>query len=261
MRKRHLLTIRRVRLPCSIRRDVGDQPSQLSSDSICSSAEHSIGLGVPVDTARNVAPDVRTSGDMQTAPRLAPFPRDDALIAHAQAALERLGPCSPDALERELRVTYPEVSVQPQSAVAQLRPQPVWYIFRDGHVRPTLLPDAWLDDALPAFVIGEDGTYLDANDAASRLLGVRVEKIRGARIGAFTRHEPTEDAGLRAFAVLARTGFLESTAVVGGPDGQLEVLVDYRITKTAEGGFRMVMRPRSPADSAGRSQAPSGPVL
>jgi PAS domain-containing protein len=201
-----------------------------------------------LDTARNVARDVKISGPLATTPRLAPLPRDDALIAHADAALERLGPCSPDALERELRVTYPEVSVQPQSTVAQLGPQPVWYIFRDGHVRPALLPDTWLDDALPAFVIGEDGTYLDANDAASTLLGVPIKKIRGARIGAFTRHEPTEDAGIRAFAVLARTGLLESTAVVGGPGGDLEVFVDYRITKRAEGGFRMVMRPRHAAD-------------
>jgi PAS domain-containing protein len=191
---------------------------------------------------------VKISGQLQTAPRLSPFPRDDALIAHAHAALERLGPCSPDALERELRVTYPEVSVQPQSTVAQLSPEPVWYLFRDGHVRPALPAETWVDDALPAFVIGEDGTYLDANDAATGLLGVPIEKIRGARIGTFTRHEPTEDAGMRAFAVLARTGFLESTAVVGRPGGESEVLVDYRITKQAEGGFRMVMRPRRAAD-------------
>jgi PAS domain-containing protein len=191
-----------------------------------------------------------------TAPRLAPFPRDDALMAHAQAALDRLGPCEPDALESDLRATYPEVSVQRQSEVAQMSLQPVWYVFRDGHLYPALSPDVWLDEALPMLVIGEDGVYVDANDSASDLLGLPVEQIRGARIGSFTRHEPTDDAGMRAFAALARTGVLESTAVVGRPIGNAEVLVDYRITKEAQGGYRMLMRPRRDA----RSDKPMEPT-
>jgi PAS domain-containing protein len=181
---------------------------------------------------------------LTTAPRLAPFPRDEALIAHAEVALERLGPCSPEALERELRTTYPHVSVQPQSQVAQLTLQSVWYVFRDGHFARPLSPDAWLEENLPTLVIGDDGTYLDANDAASDLLRIPREQIRGARVGSFTRHEPTEDAGMRAFATLARTGLLESTAVVAGPHHDDGVLVDYRITKQADGRYEMVMRPR-----------------
>ena len=185
------------------------------------------------------------------APRLAPFPRDEALIAHAEAALDRLGRCSADTLERVLRATYPEVSVQPQSSVAQLSPEPVWYVFRDGHLRPPVSPEAWLDETLPTLLIGEDGTYVDANDAAGDLLGLPVDEIRGARIGSFTRHEPTEEAGMRAFAALARTGLLESTAVVARPGNGDGTLVDYRITRRAEGGYRMVMRPRT---ATGRQQ-------
>jgi len=180
-----------------------------------------------------------------TAPRLAPFPRDEALIAHAETALERLARCSPEDLQRALRETYPHVTVQAQSPVAQLGPQRVWYVFRDGHVGPTVSPDAWLDENLPTFVIGDDGTYLDANDSASDLLGLPVERIRGARIGSFTKHEASDEAGMRTFAVLARTGALESIAVVARPGTDDGLLVDYRITKEAEGRYRMVMRPRS----------------
>jgi PAS domain-containing protein len=182
-----------------------------------------------------------------TVPRLAPFPHDEALIAHADVALDRLGSCSPEDLQRELRATYPDVSVQRQSQIAQMTLEPVWYVFRDGHLGPALSPDSWLDDNLPTFVIGDDGTYLDANDAASDLLGLRVEHIRGARIGSFTRHEATEDAGVRAFAVLARTGYLESTAVVAGSPDADGLLVDYRITKQPDGRYQMVMRPRRAA--------------
>src|SRR4051794_40207210 len=60
----------------------------------------------------------------------------------------------------------------------------------------------------PTFVIAEDGTYTDANPAAAELVGWRVDRIVGARIGSFTRHE--DEAGRRVFASLSSTRALES---------------------------------------------------
>jgi len=177
-------------------------------------------------------------------PRLSIFPRDEALRAHAETALDVLVTCLPEELERELRATYPAVSVRPKSDAAQVGHEgPCWYVFREGGVRAAPPPDWWLEPDLPTFVIGDDGAYLDANDAAATLVGLTVERIVGARIGSFTRHEATDAAGMRVFETLALKGTIESTAVVV-PANEEERPVDYRVTRRPDGGYAMIMRER-----------------
>jgi PAS domain-containing protein len=176
-------------------------------------------------------------------PTLSIFPRDDALKAHIDTAMERLGSCGPDDLERELSQAYPKVVVRVRSDAAQLGNDAAWYVFRDGVVTSPDSSEWWLGSTLPSFEIGEDGSYLDANAAAAALVGRPIAMIKGARIGTFTRHEADEAAGMRTFAKASQAGGLESTAVVVRPDGQ-ELAVDYRLIRCPEGGYTMVMRER-----------------
>ena len=113
-------------------------------------------------------------------------------------------------------------------------------------------PEWWLADGLATVLIDDAGRDVQADPAAADLFGVPAEDIVGSRIGRFTRHEPSDEAGLRAFDVLAREGVLVSTAVVLRPDGS-ECEIDYRITRS-EGVYTMVMRRQDHDASQGSAQ-------
>lgn len=177
-------------------------------------------------------------------PNLVVFPRVDAAFrAHVDSAMERLDPDDPAELEEYLRDAYPEVSVRERLRLADFGGVPAWYVYRDGSLNTLTDEDWWTSPDLPEFHIDTQGTYVAANPAAVALVGRKAEEIIGMRIGSLTRHEPVDDPGLRAFAVLAETGVLESTAVVVRPDGA-EVAVRYRLSGGAEDGYRMVMDTR-----------------
>ena len=170
------------------------------------------------------------------------FPDDDlAFHAHVDAALRRR-PQGAAAFEQYLYDAYPEARVRERSGLADLGGEHAWYVYRDGTALTSRDEDWWSSPYLPAFEIDPAGTYTAGNAAAADLLGRDVRSIIGSRIGSFTRHEATDDAGLQAFAVLAEKGVLESTAVVVRPDGT-EIRVRYRLTGNPAVGYHMVMRP------------------
>ncbi len=184
--------------------------------------------------------------------RLVTFPASDhAFRAHVEAAVELLpadGAVSSAhcrRVEAEVRLAYPRASVRAQDALATLAVggPSAWYAYRDGQIEGRGAEEDWsMDESLPRMKFDDRGTYFAANQAAADLVGVPIEAILGSRIGRFTRHEPTDSPGLRAFDVLAREGSLESTAIVVRPDGD-EIPVDYRIV-SADDGFEMVLRNR-----------------
>jgi PAS domain-containing protein len=184
-----------------------------------------------------------TEGAVETYIRLITFPHEDlAFRAHVTAAQEMFGRWEEAAVLAEVRVAYPRATLRRAAALAALSPhEDTWYAYRDGSIMLAAREEWWHDATLPRTVISPAGEYLDANDAAAELFGVPVEQIRGARIGRFTRHEASGEAGRRAFAVLGQTGSLQSTAVVARPDGA-DVDIEYRITTSADGTHEMVMR-------------------
>lgn len=165
------------------------------------------------------------------------FPDDDlAFRAHVEAALRRR-PQAPADLEEYLHDAYPEARVRERLGFAELGGEHAWYVYRDGTALTSRDEGWWASADLAEFEIDATGTYRAANATAIELVG---RDVVGRPIGSFTRHEAADDAGLRAFAVLAETGVLESTAVVVRPDGA-EIAVRYRLTGNPTDGYRMVM--------------------
>lgn len=174
-------------------------------------------------------------------PNVVVFPRDDrAFRAHVEWAVENLDPAQPEQLQEQLSDAYPEVRVQWRIGLADLGGDRAWYVYRDGSAVTSTDADWWTRPDIAEFHIDATGSYVSANAAAAELLGRSIGDIVGKRVGSFTRHEAAPEPGLRAFAVLAETGCLESTAVVVRPD-RAEVLVRYRVTGHPAGGYRMVM--------------------
>ena len=176
--------------------------------------------------------------------KLVVFPRDDrAFRAHLEWAVEHVDPARPEQLQEQLSEAYPHVRVQARIGLADLGADRAWYVYRDGSAVTSTDADWWTRPDIAVFDIDATGSYVSANAAAAELLGRDIDDIVGKRVGSFTRHETAPEPGLRAFAVLAETGCLESTAVVVRPD-RAEVAVRYRVTGHSAEGYRMVMIPR-----------------
>ncbi len=176
------------------------------------------------------------------------FPRNDrAFRVHVEWAVERLAARDPAELEESVKAAYPHTRVRERMPLADLGGRHAWYVYRDGSLTAADEHDWSATSEVAEFDIDATGTYVGANAAAASLVGIAVEQIIGRTVGSFTRHERDQDAGRRAFAVLAEAGYLESTAIVVRPDGN-EVPVHYRITGTRAHGFRMVMAERHNVD-------------
>jgi PAS domain S-box-containing protein len=82
--------------------------------------------------------------------------------------------------------------------------------------------------SLPRVIVGPNGRYVDANDAAAHLFGVRRDEIIGRAVGSFTAHENDDEIGRRPLGLAVRGRRVASTAVVTRPDGEawpIEVMV------------------------------------
>jgi PAS domain S-box-containing protein len=183
-------------------------------------------------------------------PRVVTVPSDDdAFRVHVQMAvnsrLDSGGPLEIDDVESEVRQAYPDAQIRSNDDLARLSPDDVvWYAYRDS-TREAASQDAWWDDpSLARTVVDEDGRYLDANEPAGALFGIEARDIVGRTAGDFTRHA-TARLGSALMSTLARTGALESTAVVVHPDGT-EVPIAFHIRRDGDGPGRhvTVMRPR-----------------
>lgn len=179
--------------------------------------------------------------DASGAPKVVVFPNQDrAFRAHVEWAVERLATNDPAHLEASLSDAYPDARVRERVALAEVGGHHAWYVYRDGSARRAANRDWWAKAGVAEFLIDGAGTYTAANAAAAELVGRDIDHIVGMRIGSLTRHEEVDDPGLRAFEVLADTGFLESTAIVVRHDEE-EIPVRYRITGTPADGYRMHM--------------------
>ena len=173
---------------------------------------------------------------------------DAAFRVHVDLAMQRLGTPSVAALQAEIRKAYPRAAVRPGDPLGSLGAAARWYVYRDGGGAPARADDDWwVDGSLPTTVVGDDGRYLDANDAAAALFGVSKAAIVGAATGSFTRHESDPALAARLIEVLRRAGELRSTAIVLRSGGD-EVPIEFHMSRLPgeRRQYRTVMRPANP---------------
>jgi hypothetical protein len=76
--------------------------------------------------------DARADGSAEAVPNLRCFPAGDRVFAaDAQRLLDAAD--SPRALQAHLRKLYPRAVVRAQDPMATVRPEVIWYVYRDGN--------------------------------------------------------------------------------------------------------------------------------
>jgi len=142
-------------------------------------------------------------------------------------------------LTAALASVHPGVSVSPRDSLAGFGDS-VLYVFRDGTARARHHGTDWTgDDDTARLVTDEAGRYVEANDGAARLFGVRHEEIIGAKAGSFTRPDARIQDADALWHALANTGELHSLAVVQCSDGT-QVPVEFVTLRDADGPGRHV---------------------
>jgi PAS domain-containing protein len=170
------------------------------------------------------------------------FPSGDlAFREHVTLAQERLLRWNPVAIIEQVRLAYPAASTIQASETAVLDADvELWYVYRDGRVLARSAEGEWSDQLGTGHaVIGQDGRYVDADEAAAALFGVPRGDIIGRLAGEFSRHENDEALG-RRLLTLADRQELSSTAVVLGPDAD-ERWIEFLI-RSSPAGYYVSMR-------------------
>jgi PAS domain S-box-containing protein len=150
------------------------------------------------------------------------FPSHDSAFAeHVARAREERGAWDAEWVVARIRAAYPDATATQASALAALAPETErWYVYRDGSSRAFPHDPSWADDeSLPRAVVGPDGRYVDANDAAAALFGADREQIIGRRVGSFTAHEDDDEIGDRLLSIASVGQPVSSIAVLKRPEG------------------------------------------
>jgi PAS domain S-box-containing protein len=193
--------------------------------------------------------------------RIVTFPRDDAAFeVHVNLAREQMSSWNAGTLVDRVRAAYPLAAAKLASPAAHLDPlTDVWYVFRDGVIRPPKRDLTWADDPDAArAVLDQEGRYLDLNEAAAELFGVSREAVIGRPAGSFTSHEREPELGDRLLTTAGRQGGLGSTAVVTRPNGETRP-IEFVVRPIRDGGFVVAMRPVL-TSSVGTGPATAEPV-
>lgn len=174
------------------------------------------------------------------------FPADDAVFNERVAELVR-GPedagepsdgvALAQRLTAALRIVHPDVATSWRASIAGFGDR-VLYVFRDGTAASTLGGDDWIDAASCARVVTDPaGAYLDANDAAVELFGVRRDDIIGSRAGRFTEPDARITDADALWRALQKRGKLHSLATVRRAGGEL-VAVEFITLRDGDGPGR-----------------------
>jgi PAS domain S-box-containing protein len=172
------------------------------------------------------------------------FPADDEVLRkRVHDALEHGDEPSAnkarDALLSRMRVVYPRAEVRVRDPLAGFG-EPTLYVFRDGGIASSLGSETWREDPSSArLVTNEEGTYVDANDAAVELLGLNKNQIVGQRAGTFTKPDARIEDAAGLWELLKTSGRLHSLAVVSSPGGR-DVRVEFITLRNGDGMGRHV---------------------
>jgi PAS domain S-box-containing protein len=193
--------------------------------------------------------------------RIVTFPRDDlAFEAHVSLARQQMDNWDSAALIDRVRAAYPLARAKLADRAALLDPlTDLWYVFRDGSIRPRSRELSWANEPHVArAVLDPQGRYIDANEAAAELFGVSCDDIIGRAAGSFTSHEPEPELGDQLLGIAEQKGGLESTAVVNRPNGEAWP-IEFVVRPMRDGGHVVAMR-RALGSDAGTRPAAAEPV-
>jgi PAS domain S-box-containing protein len=154
-----------------------------------------------------------------------------------------------DHLRRRLMSVHPHVDVHPRAALAGFGPDPVLYVFRDGHASHAFEDDWLKSDSVARAVTDADGRYLEVNDAAAVLYGASPDAIVGRPAGSFTRPDARIADAASLWKTLSSTGRLHSLALLRRADGA-EVTVEFVTIKDGDGAGRNVTFLREVTDAS-----------
>ena len=183
-------------------------------------------------------------------------PHDRAFQTIAMRLFPTLEDRTPGALQAALARTYPRATVRARADLASLGPAAgVWYVYRDGRFSPFSAGDRWWDDDAHArIVIGDDGRYLDANEAALALMGTTRAGLLASRTGDFTTERFAQVVPW-VWDLLRQTGELHSTSILLARDGR-ELAVEFHLSRDGDGPGRHVSVMREvPLEAADASEA------
>ena len=165
------------------------------------------------------------------------FPPNDAVFQRAaHDTLATRPSIGPDELERALRGVYARAIVRERDPLASFGGR-AWYVYRDGRYSPFTAARWWEDPDAASIVVGADGRYLDASQAALGLLGVDLDGLRSQEPGAFTTPEVREILPW-VRQLLIDTGELHSTSILRPADGRPDAPVEYRFERDGDGPGR-----------------------
>jgi PAS domain-containing protein len=179
------------------------------------------------------------------------FPAEDKVLAErVRGILAEAGPTSADeaiaVLKERLEPLHPDIEVRVRAPLADLGGTAL-YVFRDGRAISEPREASWIDEPTTARLVSDaSGTYVAANDAASRLLGLPTAEILGQRAGTFTRIDTRLQDADALWRLLEESGKLHSRALTS--DGRR---VEFVTVKDGDGPGRHVtsLRELPPEDS------------
>ncbi|HEX8940416.1 MAG TPA: PAS domain-containing protein [Candidatus Limnocylindrales bacterium] len=154
-----------------------------------------------------------------TLPRLVTAPSTDRLFGRfAEHALEALGSPSMRRLQLHLRGLYPQAVVHPRQLGGEVHP--VWYVFRDGRVRPPALPKAWWRGGnVGSIAVDVDGRIVEVDERAAVLGGRPLPGLVGADARTFGVPGSSDDLALLLRLALEE-GAVDSTIRVVSARGE-----------------------------------------
>ena len=148
----------------------------------------------------------------------------------------RTHPASPEAFERQLRLTYPRAIVRERGLAGEV---PSWYVYRDGAWRAPDGTSWWEDPATPRIQIDGSGWIVESNAPARGLLGAESLEVEPRYFTDFAVPGSAEDA-VELFDIVRAAGGFEATVVLQPTSGDA-IAVDLHATPF-EGGLAAAFR-------------------
>jgi PAS domain S-box-containing protein len=180
------------------------------------------------------------------------FPPDDLVFAaRVRALLDEQGRSDAKtvaaAIKARLQAIHPHVATRFRDDLAGFG-QSVLYVFRDGSALSAFSAEDWIDDPTVARVVTDDnGTLLDANEAAEELFGVTSERLIGAAADSLTRPEARIPNSEELREALRLRGRLHSLSLVACGSGD-EIHTEFVTIRDGDGPGRhlTILRPVRP---------------
>jgi hypothetical protein len=162
------------------------------------------------------------------------FPPTDVVL---QGIVRRLAESSenlrPRDLEDSLRPIYPNAVVRARDPLASFE-GPAWYVYRDGRYSPYDTRRWWEAPDAAQIVLGPDGRYIGANEAALAILNCGLQELLSASPGDFTVESYRPNVPW-VMQLLRDTGELHSTVMMQ-PRGDRPIqAVEYHLVVNGDG--------------------------